>query len=69
MNAARWTVTYGLTVDGTPYAGSVTVSNTGMSDTAARQYAAHHLLDTTDLDVAADFDVGDIEVQHQEAGR
>ncbi|EMA44267.1 hypothetical protein [Halococcus saccharolyticus] len=63
----RWTITYRVDVGGTPYAGSVTVSNMGMSDDAARQYAANHLLDTTLLvdATAAGFDAGDIEVQYR----
>jgi hypothetical protein len=64
----RYSVGYSITIDGTPFAGSFTVENTGMSDSAAVQYAANHLLDTTDVEPGS-FDVRAIDVEYREVGR
>ena len=59
----NYTITYSVVVDDDDHSSTVTVDNTGMSDSAARQYAANHLFDTTDV-TPADIDVHAIDVMY-----
>ena len=58
----NYTITYSIDVDDDErLSGTVDVMERTMTTSMARQYAAHHLLDTT-YAVPASFDVNEIEV-------
>jgi len=62
----NYTITYSIDVDDDDHSGTVDVMDRTMMTSMAKQYAANHLLDTTDVEPGS-FDVHAIEVDWERA--